>query len=38
MAFKKSVLEYALPFPRNIAMHDIWIGLSVEMKGSPFFK
>lgn len=37
MAFKKEVLSYALPFPENIAMHDIWIGLSVEMQGTSFF-
>ena len=30
IAFRKEVLGYILPFPRNIAMHDIWIGLSVE--------
>lgn len=37
MAFKKEVLFYALPFPDNIAMHDIWIGLSVELHGASFF-
>ncbi len=37
MAFKKEVLEYTLPFPSKIAMHDIWIGLSVEINGQPFF-
>lgn len=37
MAFKKSVLEYILPFPKHIAMHDIWIGLSVELHGTSFF-
>lgn len=26
MAFRKSVLEAALPFPKEIPMHDIWIG------------
>lgn len=37
MAFRKEVLCYVLPFPRKIAMHDIWIGLSVEMYGNTFF-
>lgn len=37
MAFKKEVLDYILPFPAKIAMHDIWIGLSVEMNGQSFF-
>ena len=37
MAFKKEILNYVLPFPSNIAMHDIWIGLSVEIHGKPFF-
>lgn len=26
MAFKRCVLEKALPFPTNIPMHDIWLG------------
>jgi glycosyltransferase involved in cell wall biosynthesis len=37
MAFRKEVLRYALPFPRNLPMHDIWIGLTSELFGSPFF-
>ena len=37
MAFKKDVLSYVLPFPKNIAMHDIWIGLSVELHGFSLF-
>lgn len=27
MAFRKEVLDKALPFPPSIAMHDIWLGL-----------
>ena len=34
MAFRKEILCYILPFPKRIAMHDIWIGLSVELNGS----
>lgn len=26
MAFKRSVIDDALPFPKDIPMHDIWIG------------
>ena len=26
MAFKKQILDKSLPFPKNIPMHDIWIG------------
>jgi glycosyltransferase involved in cell wall biosynthesis len=37
MAFRKEILCYILPFPKRIAMHDIWIGLSVELNGSSYF-
>jgi glycosyltransferase involved in cell wall biosynthesis len=37
MAFKREVLRYILPFPSNIAMHDIWIGLCVELWGKILF-
>lgn len=37
MAFRKSVLELALPFPANIPMHDWWLGLVAELYGSVFF-
>lgn len=37
MAFRKSVLELALPFPVNIPMHDWWLGLVAELYGSVFF-
>ena len=30
MAFKNKVLRKALPFPKHIAMHDIWLGLCAE--------
>src|SRR5690606_18668738 len=32
LAFKRQILETALPFPKNLAMHDIWIGLIAELK------
>ena len=34
MAFRRNVLEKALPFPRNLPMHDQWIGFIAE----KFFK
>jgi glycosyltransferase involved in cell wall biosynthesis len=34
MAFRRSVLEKALPFPKKLPMHDQWIGLV----GERFFK
>lgn len=37
LAFRKSVLERALPFPRGIAMHDIWIGLNAEVIGNTYY-
>ncbi|HIX75113.1 MAG TPA: glycosyltransferase family 2 protein, partial [Candidatus Parabacteroides intestinipullorum] len=34
MALKKELLNYILPFPRNIIVHDAWIGIiSVLKKG-----
>lgn len=33
MAFRREILAYVLPFPQ-VAMHDLWIGLSVEKRGS----
>jgi glycosyltransferase involved in cell wall biosynthesis len=37
LAFQKSVLQKALPFPKNIAMHDIWIGLVAETMGATHY-
>src|SRR5690606_8496099 len=31
MAFRRKVLEKALPFPADIPIHDYWIGLIGEM-------
>jgi glycosyltransferase involved in cell wall biosynthesis len=31
MAFKRKILKEALPFPKNIPMHDSWIGLVCEL-------
>jgi glycosyltransferase involved in cell wall biosynthesis len=37
MSFNKEILTYVLPFPKSIVMHDIWIGLWVELYGSTIF-
>lgn len=37
MAFKKEVLELALPFPRNIPVHDYWIAMLCELKFEIMF-
>lgn len=37
LAFKKEVLTKALPFPKNIPMHDIWIGLTAETIGATHY-
>jgi len=37
IAFDRKILWSILPFPGNIAMHDIWIGLIAELTGKPFF-
>ncbi|GAB2609587.1 glycosyltransferase family 2 protein [Emticicia sediminis] len=31
MAFRKNVLMKALPFPKDIPMHDIWLGFVADM-------
>jgi glycosyltransferase involved in cell wall biosynthesis len=37
MAIRFNALKYCLPFPPNIAMHDMWIGLLAEVLGSTHF-
>ena len=37
MSFNKKMLDYALPFPPYIHMHDWWIGLIGEIKGKTIF-
>jgi glycosyltransferase involved in cell wall biosynthesis len=37
MAFRREVLDYVLPFPRGVAMHDWWIGLMVNRRGRVRF-
>jgi len=37
MSFKRELLNRAMPFPSYIHMHDWWIGLVAELKGSVIF-
>ena len=37
MAFRRIVLEASLPFPKNIPMHDIWIGNVAAYKYNVIF-
>lgn len=37
MAFNRRILDYVLPFPDNIAMHDSWIGLNATLIGRCYF-
>ncbi|WP_144916890.1 glycosyltransferase family 2 protein [Mucilaginibacter frigoritolerans] len=37
MSFNRRILNYALPFPAYIHMHDWWIGLIGELKGHTIF-
>jgi len=37
MAFRREVLEYVLPFPASVPMHDWWIGLMASRKGRVRF-
>lgn len=33
MAFRRSLLDFALPFPRSLPMHDWWLGMVAEIYG-----
>lgn len=37
MAMKRKIIEKALPFPKSIPMHDIWIGMIAELYGITYF-
>jgi glycosyltransferase involved in cell wall biosynthesis len=37
MAFRKKILDKALPFPKNIPMHDIWLGAIGDLFGNALF-
>jgi len=37
MAFRAEVLDWALPFPKDVPMHDMWLGTIAEMFGKTRF-
>ncbi len=37
LAFSRQLLTFALPFPRRIPMHDMWLGLLAELVGRVEF-
>lgn len=37
MAFNRKVLDKALPFPKNIYMHDAWLGALAEIIGKTHY-
>ena len=37
MAFRREVLQGILPIPKNIEMHDQWIGVIGDMMGKAYF-
>jgi cellulose synthase/poly-beta-1,6-N-acetylglucosamine synthase-like glycosyltransferase len=37
IAFRRELLEYSLPIPKNIPMHDMWLGLQAEINGNVLF-
>lgn len=37
MAFRRELLELALPIPPQAAMHDIWLGMIAECYGTIYF-
>ena len=37
MAFRRDFETAFMPFPKDLAMHDWWIGLNAELKGKVEF-
>lgn len=37
MAFRKELLRLALPIPKKIPMHDMWLGLIAQTQGTVLF-
>ena len=37
MAFRRNVLDYSLPFPKHLLLHDYWIGILAETIGKFVF-
>jgi len=34
LAFRKELLQFILPFPKHLVLHDHWIGCMAELKGN----
>lgn len=37
MAFRRELLQMALPFPARLPMHDMWLGMLAETQGRTYF-
>jgi hypothetical protein len=37
LSFRRSMLRYFLPIPRDVPMHDMWFGLLNAIYGKTFF-
>lgn len=37
LAFRRKMVEYILPFPKDIPMHDIWIGIVNDIYGEAYY-
>lgn len=38
MAMRRKVLDYSLPFPKHLLLHDYWIGILSEILGSFYLE
>lgn len=38
MCFKRELLDHLLPIPKNVEMHDRWVGLIAQMYGNVSFE
>ena len=37
LVFKRELLEYVLPFPDQLVIHDFWLGMIAEIKGGLYY-
>ena len=38
LAFRKELLDYVLPFPMKLILHDQWIGCMAELRGDVYYE
>ena len=38
LAFRNELLNFILPFPKKLILHDQWIGCMAELKGRVFYE